>query len=56
MERALKKSQIEIRRYGDRLEVNLPTVEAKDEAIKGLERADPAAQAKDLESAAREHP
>lgn len=56
VERALRKSQIEIRRYGGRLEVNIPSAEAKDEAIKGLERADPAAQAMNLESAAREHP
>lgn len=57
VERALKKSQIEIRRHGgSRLEINLPSAETKDQAIKGLEQADPANAKKNLEATTQEHP
>ena len=56
VERALKKSGTEARRYGARLEIDLPSAESRDKAIKGLERADPADRAKNLESVTREHP
>ena len=57
VERALKKSQVKIRRYGgDRLEIDLSSGEAKDQAIKRLEQADPADPKKNLQAATREHP
>ena len=57
VERALKKSHVEIRRYGgDRLEIDLPSAETKDKAIKRLEQADPADPARNLHAATREHP
>lgn len=57
VERALKKSQVKIRCYGgDRLEIDLSSGEAKDQAIKRLEQADPADPKKNLEAATREHP
>ncbi len=57
VERALRKSEVEIRRYGgDRLEIDLPSTETKDQAIKGLEQADPANAKKNLEATTREHP
>lgn len=51
VERALKKTQVEIRRYeGEHLEIYLPTEETKNKAIKALELADPADPTKNLET------
>ena len=56
VERALK-SHVEIRRHGgDRLEIDLPSAETKDKAIKRLDQADPADPKRNLEAATREHP
>ena len=56
VERALK-SHVEVRRHGgDLLDIDLPSDEIQDKAIKRLEQADPADPAKNLEAATREHP
>ncbi len=56
VERALR-SHVQVRRHGgDRLEIDLPSKEITDKAIRRLEQADPADPKKNLEAATQEHP